>query len=132
MLDEAENYARQAPIDDPAADLFDTARLDGYRGACLLRFSRADEAHPVLERARGALRPELKRQQSNVLTDDALALLRLGALDESCKLALRSVEVVAALRPAVGSARMRQLRRQYEPWRNHPGVKELDEYLWSV
>jgi transcriptional regulator with XRE-family HTH domain len=132
MLDEAEDYARKAPVDDPAADIFDTARLDGYRGVCLLRFSRPDEAHPILERALLSLRPELKRQRSNVLTDEALALLQLGALDESCKLALKSVEVVTTIRPAVGSARMRQLRGRYKPWRNHPGVKELDEYLWSV
>jgi hypothetical protein len=57
LLDEAEAYTRQAPIDDPAADLFDSARLDGYRGACLLRFSRADEAHRILERALGSLVP---------------------------------------------------------------------------
>jgi tetratricopeptide (TPR) repeat protein len=132
MLDEAEDYARNAPADDPATDLFDTARLDGYRGACLVRFSRADEAHPVLERALGLLRPELKRQQSNVLTDDALALLQLGALDESCKLALKSVKLVATIRPAVGSARMRRLRGRYEPWRDHPAVRELDQCLWSV
>jgi hypothetical protein len=55
---------------------------------------------------------KLKQQQSNILTDDALALLRLGALDESCKLALRSLEVVTALRPAVGSAQIQQLCRQ--------------------
>jgi len=53
-------------------------------------------------------------------------------VDESCKLALKSVKVVTTIRPAVGSARMRELRGRYEPWRDHPAVRELDEYLWSV
>jgi transcriptional regulator with XRE-family HTH domain len=132
MLDEAENCVREAAADDPAADVFDTARLAGFKGACLVRLARPDEAHPILELALDSLRPELVRQRSNVLTDDALALLQLGALEESCQAALRSVKVVATIRPAVGSQRMRQLRGRYEPWRDHPAVKALDEQLWSI
>jgi hypothetical protein len=97
-----------------------------------VRFDRPHDALPVLSTALTSLEPALLRQRSNVLTDQADALLQLGALEESCAVALESVKVMANVRPAVGSQRIRRLRSRYEPWRDHQAVKAFDEQLWQL
>jgi transcriptional regulator with XRE-family HTH domain len=131
-LDESRRVVETARPDDPAADIFDAARLAGYQGACLVRLAQGEIAQPILRAAFGSLRPDLKRQRSNVLIDRAVAALQLGALDESCQLALRSAKLASVTRPAVAMQRLRQLRGQLEPWRDSQAVKDLDEQLWLL
>jgi tetratricopeptide (TPR) repeat protein len=128
-LERAEGYLQEFCDVDPAADIFDAARLAGFDGVCHLRMEKAQAALPKLRAALSMLAPELNRQRANVLADLAAAYVQNGAPEEACQVAEEAVVLARQTRAAVGLQRLRQLRAQLVPWQETRPVRELDAQL---
>jgi tetratricopeptide (TPR) repeat protein len=131
-LEQADGHLDQVADLDPAADIFDRARLAGYGGVCDVRLGEPQAAVPMLETALSSLAPEFNRQRANVLVDLATAHVHQGAPERACEVAAEAVILAGQTRAAVGLQRLRQLRAELEPWRDTAAVRELDARILLV
>ncbi len=113
----------------PWFDYYDSTRLDGFAGYALLRFGHLDQAHATLHGAAASLPGSAVKQRAVFLADLATVALRRNELNEACDLAGQAADQLISAGYATGADRLREFRGSVEPWKDHPGVKVLDERL---
>jgi transcriptional regulator with XRE-family HTH domain len=110
-------------------DFYDQGRLEGFRGYAMLQAGRLDEARLALENGVSRLPADAVKQRSVLLVDLAAAHLHLADLEQACEIASAALTELSRAGYATGASRMRQFRRDVEPWRQHRAVRQLDEQL---
>jgi hypothetical protein len=122
-----------ADADDPAPESFDAGRLDGFEGVCHLHAGDPDKAERrFAHSARTLQRPRDAVQRGIVLTDRAMARVRLGAPEAATKLLHECVDLTASTRGRVPAQRIREARLALSPYRHEPFVAELDDHMHSA
>jgi tetratricopeptide (TPR) repeat protein len=119
---------------DPAEDsrLFywlNDAVLAGWRGRCLTRLGRVDDADASLTRAVSAWDPSFVYERAITLVGLAALRLRQEELEECCRLAEEGLALAVSTSSPGIVERVQDLRLELEPWRDSPGVKDLDEQM---
>jgi len=91
------------------------------------------------ERARPAMRETIELSSPSVVREEAVYLTRLGAtyvpegeIAEACRLGLDALAIARNTESHRGEQRVRELRRQLDPWAAEPAVRELDEQLLAL
>jgi transcriptional regulator with XRE-family HTH domain len=110
-------------------DFFDRGRLEGLKVSSYVNLRMPDDAERASRQALAALSPTATKKRSIVLADLAIAHLQRRELDESCRLASESLDIIAETESRVGLERIESLRRRIEPWRTSRPVRLLDERI---
>jgi transcriptional regulator with XRE-family HTH domain len=110
-------------------DFYDATRLKGFRGFTELHAGRLNDASRVLEDALAALPATSVKQRAVYAADLAEVRVKQAEVDDACRLAAEAAESLSRAGYAIGNQRLRKLWVQMEPWRNHPGVRQLEEQL---
>lgn len=109
---------------------FDLTKLSGYKGACLLRLNRSEEAQGILYSQLTQVKERaLTHQQSIALADLATSFVQQTAIKqayEHASLALNCREQTRSMRVF---QRILKLRQSLGPWINTTYVKNLDEHI---
>lgn len=131
-VDRAEHTLQANELTGPPPayfDYFDAARLAGFQGSALSRFGNYPGAATALTDAADGLAPHAVKQRAVYLTDLAIVRLHQNELEEGCRLASDAADALSAAGYATATDRLRGFRALVEPWKNHPGVRMLDEQL---
>ena len=129
-LDLAEKItAHQTLGGDRYATGFNLSRLAGYKGACFVRLHQPTEALAALREALALLNPQAIRRTSTLLTDMATAHVQQNEIEEACRLAHQALSMTIQTRSMSVLQRLGRLRRNLEPWKTLPAVKDIDEQL---
>jgi len=112
-------------------DFYDDARLAGFAGFTYLRAGRTDDAAAALGDAATRLPNDAVKQRSVILVDLATVQVRRREVDEAARLAVEAADALAQAGYATGTQRLVAFRSQLHPWKDHPGVRLLDERLAS-
>jgi tetratricopeptide (TPR) repeat protein len=133
-LDKAEQaIERSSPGEDPPWIYhFDRSQLAGQKGACYLRLHSPQAAREALSEALTTLSPEYVRDRSLHLTHLAGAFAQQGEIEESCRRAAQSLEIVVQTGSARELRRLREFRRELDPFADTRAVKDLDAQLLLV
>jgi transcriptional regulator with XRE-family HTH domain len=123
----------RASADDPAPGGFDAGRLHGFEGLCHLYAGDPAKAESQFADSASTLqRPRDAVQRGIVLTDRAMARIRLDAPKAAAKLLHECVNLTASTRGRVPAQRIREARLALSPWRNERFVAELDDHMHSA
>ncbi|WP_309505844.1 hypothetical protein [Streptomyces pyxinae] len=115
---------------DPAPTSFSAAHLRGFEGVCELYVGSPSVAHDRFARAAGALsRPREQVQRAIVMTDQALARVRMGEPEAAADLLHECVAAATGTGGRVAVIRLRRARRDLRPWRHEAWAAELDDHL---
>lgn len=115
---------------DPAATSFTASHLRGFEGVCELHAGDPAAAHDQVAAAAAALTgPREQVQRAIVITDQALARIRMGAPQDGAELLHECVGAAASTGGRVPAIRLRQARRELRPWRREDWVADLDDHL---
>lgn len=125
----------QVPLafeENTAHALFGPLKLLAFQGTCFIRLRQPEAAQAVLHTHLDSLSATHLHHQSITLVDLGMANALQGDMKEACHYASRALSLVAQ----TGSGRVLQravhLRRELDPWKNTPSVRQLDEHLASV
>jgi hypothetical protein len=123
--------ARAKPGDrDPQwIEFFNRPRLEAYAGDILLRAGHAHSALETLREAAANTNLSLKRDHAEIAANMALALVKEGAIEESCQNLKTAYDLAGSLSYQHGLRRVYGVRQELEPWSDTQAVKELDEHL---
>jgi transcriptional regulator with XRE-family HTH domain len=121
-----------AAEDPPWIYHFDRSQLAGQKGACYVRLHRPEAAREALGEALTTLSPEFVRDRSLHLTHLAGAFAQQGEIEESCRRAAQSLEIIVQMGSARELRRLRELRRELDPFAATRAVKDLDAQLLLV
>lgn len=110
-------------------DFYDESRLTGFAGFAYLRAGRLDEADRALRDAADRLPTHAVKQRSVALLDLATVQVHRREVDEACRLATEAVDSLSQAGYATGTARLLAFRPLVQRWKDHPGVRLLDEQL---
>ncbi len=120
------------PAEDPAwIYFFNAGQLAHWAGYAHLRLGHAEAARSALQATLDLLDPSFARERSVTLADLAASYVLQAEITEGCRLAIEALNVGGIDSPR-GVQRVRDLRRQLEPWSATAAVKELDERLRMV
>ncbi len=126
----AKRLATQASLgEDHYATGFNSSRLAGYEGACFVRLRQPDRALPALQRALSLLDPQAIRRQSTLFTDMGIAHAQQGNVQVACQLAIQALVITTQTKSVSVLERVRQVRKELEPWKNTEEVKDLERRL---
>ncbi|WP_186832021.1 hypothetical protein [Streptomyces sp. ISID311] len=115
---------------DPATSSFTAAHLRGFEGVTSLYVGDPAAAHDEFARSAAALtRPRDQVQRVIVMSDQALARLRLGDPRSAAALLHECVDAASATGGRVATIRLRGARRQLQPWRCEDWVADLDDHM---
>jgi DNA-binding SARP family transcriptional activator len=118
--------------ENTAHALFGPLKLLAFQGTCFIRLRQLEEAQTVLHTHLDSLAATHLHHQSITLVDLGMTHALQADTKESCHCASRALSLVAQ----TGSGRVLQravhLRRELDPWKNTPSVRQLDEHLASV
>jgi len=130
-LERSAQHAARIRDDDPAYDLFNEARLGGFKGVCLMDLGDAEQADAELDHALKELRPDQPRQRAIIKTDRARARILQCHPEEGCRML---TEVLMTARSIKGYTldRIFLVRRQLHPWEGERFVSELDEQIFAL
>lgn len=121
---------------DPMSGVFSKGRLSGFEGICGIFLGDAERAEKQLtQSARTLTRSREAVQRAIVLTDRALATLRVGgpgAAEKAAEQLHECVDLTAATRGRVPAQRLRQVRRELRPWRSESFVADLDDHIHAT
>lgn len=112
-------------------DFYDDVRLAGFAGFAYLCAGRLEEAEVALREAAARLPAEASKQRSVLLTDLATVHIRRREIDDAARLALEASDALAQAGYATATERLRAFQAQLRSWKDHPGVRLLDERLAS-
>jgi hypothetical protein len=116
--------------------VFSNGRLRGFEGICGIFLGQAEAAEKQLATSAGTLlRPRETVQRAIVMTDQALARLRIGgagAAETAAEQLHDCVTLTAATRGRVPAQRLRMARMELRPWRREGFVADLDEHIHSA
>src|SRR6266508_4372717 len=121
-----------ADEDPPWIYHFDRSQLAGQKGACYVRLHRPQAAREALGEALTTLGPEFVRDRSLHLTNLASAFAQQGEVEESCRRATQSLEIVTQTGSARELRRLRELRHELDPFDDTRAVKDLAAQLLLV
>ncbi len=110
-------------------DFYDETRLAGFAGFAYLRAGRLEEADRALRNAADRLPTHAVKQRSVALLDLATVQVRRREVDEACRLATEAADLLSRAGYATGTARLLAFRPLVQRWKDHPGVRLLDEQL---
>jgi transcriptional regulator with XRE-family HTH domain len=128
-----EAISRSSTDEDPAWIYhFNRSQLAGQKGACYVRLHRPQDAREALGEALTTLSPEFVRDRSLHLTHLASAFAQQGEIEEACRRAAQSLEIVVQTGSARELRRLREFRRELEEFSDSRAVKELDAQLLLV
>ncbi|WP_310726910.1 hypothetical protein [Streptomyces sp. N2A] len=115
---------------DPAASSFTVAHLRGFEGVTSLYVGDAAAAHDEFARSAAALiQPREQVQRAIVMSDQALARLRLGDPQSAASLLHECVDAASATGGRVATIRLQRARRELRPWRREDWVADLDDHM---
>ncbi|OPC82841.1 hypothetical protein B4N89_19565 [Embleya scabrispora] len=133
LLDRAEDllcHPDNTPT-PPWLDFFDASRLWGFRGRAELTARRMDQAQSSLNDALQNLPPNGDKQRAVMYADLAEAAFQAGEVDEACGRLFQSIDMLRVHWYSMGMDRVRDTRKQLEPYKNSVAVRQLDEALAS-
>lgn len=108
---------------------FDKGWMAGFAGISLVRIGEASAALDQLEQADKEMSQARPKHRAVLLTDKAAARIQLDDLEEACALAVDAIDVAKEYKDLPALRRVANLRRDLEPWRSAPRVKDLAEQL---
>lgn len=118
---------------DPSADAFSVEHLQGFEGVCQLHTGDPRIAHDHFARSAAALKaPRERIQRVIVITDQALARLRMGEPQAAVELLHGCIDAVSETGGRVPAIRLRRTRRELKPWRGERFVAELEDHLMDL
>ncbi|MFE9607740.1 hypothetical protein [Streptomyces sp. NPDC006012] len=118
---------------DPAPVGFSAGHLRGFEGVCELYVGDAGMAHDRFARSAADLNtPREQVQRAIVTTDQALARIRLGDPRSAADLLHECVAAASSTGGRVPALRLRQARKELQPWRREDWVADLDDHLMEV
>ena len=94
-----------------------------------MRLHQPTEALAALREALALLDPQAIRRTSTLLTDMATAHVQQKEIEEACGLAHQALSMTIQTRSMSVLQRLGRLRRNLEPWKTLPAVKDIDEQL---
>jgi len=116
---------------DPGPSLsywYDEAFLASIRGQCLLQLGRPTEALVLIEPSAQALDPTMSvRNLAMTTVDLSLARIQQSEVEEGARALVRAGELAVRNRSVRLAIRLRDARRQLDPWKDTPAVREFDE-----
>lgn len=116
--------------DDPSwIYYFDEAELAAQAGACRLALRQYDRAEERLGQALLLQDPSYTRDRTIYHVRLARTQLALGDVEHACALAADALDLARRGSSQRSTSELREFRRQLEPWRRDPRVKELNEAL---
>lgn len=136
---------RGAAPPKPRRVFFDEARLAGEVGVCMARLamvptvSRRQRTRFTAE-GRGVLESALRDLQSTQIKTKPRLMTALGTtyvadgeVEEACRIGHEVLDLGALVRDVEPNAQdVVRLRRQLEPWRDHPAVRHLNDRLHAA
>jgi hypothetical protein len=122
-------HAAAGDPDPQWIEFFDSSRLAGYEGACLVRAGQAQPALLVLAQAEATTDLSLKRYHAEIAADRAWALAQQGEIDESCRVLEAAFDSANAVGYRDGVRRVLHVRHQMDTSRDVPAVRALDERI---
>lgn len=133
-LDQAEQAIERSSADEdpPWIYHFDRSQLAGQKGACYVRLQRPQAAREALGEALTTLSPEFVRDRSLHLTHLAGAFAQQGEIEESCRRAAQSLEIIAQTGSARELRRLREFRQELDRFSDTRAVKDFDAQLLTV
>jgi tetratricopeptide (TPR) repeat protein len=109
---------------------YDEAFLQGIRGQCLLRLGRPAEALALIEPAVSALDPTISvRNLAMTNIDLSATYLQLGEVEQAARTLSKSAHLAVRNRSVRLALRLRNARRELEPWKGTRVVTDLDEEM---
>ncbi|MFI6285867.1 hypothetical protein ACIBCM_14100 [Streptomyces sp. NPDC051018] len=115
---------------DPAQESFTPAHLRGFEGVTALYVGNPSAAHDYFAQSAAALQgPRERVQRAIVLTDQALARIRLDEPQAAAELLHGCIDAASATGGRVASARLRRARAGLRPWRREGWFADLDDHL---
>jgi transcriptional regulator with XRE-family HTH domain/tetratricopeptide (TPR) repeat protein len=108
---------------------FDVGRRARERGACATKLKEPAIALPALEKGLEALRSGGSKRRALVLSDLAESYVLAREIEEACRLFSEAFDIGVQLRSYRVLNRVRQIRKELDPWKDTKGVRELDERL---
>jgi hypothetical protein len=116
---------------DPAHGLLSADRLGRIQGSCYLTLGDSAKARSILESTARRLHGRHK-SKAIVLGNLALAHVRRRDIDQATTVLHRAIDLLEVSRGGGGlnvvSAAVRELR----PWRDEPGVQDVNERLLAL
>ena len=118
--------------ENTAHALFSPLKLLAFQGTCFIRLRQPEAAQAVLHTHLDSLGATHLHHQSITLVDLGMTHALQADMKEACHYASQALILVEQ----TGSGRVFQravhLRRELDPWKNTPYVRQLDEHIASV
>jgi transcriptional regulator with XRE-family HTH domain len=127
------NDIDRAASADPGPGGIDAGRLRGFEGLCHLYAGDPAKAERQFADSAATLRkPRDAVQRDIVLADQAMAHIRLGAIEAAVDLLHECVELAAGTRGRVAAQRIHDSRRALDGRRGERFVVELDDHIHTA
>ena len=108
---------------------YNPSRAAGYEGSCFVRLHQPERALPALQQALTLCEPTSLRRHSTLIADIGTVYAQLGDVNAACRLINKSLEITDQTKSLVVLQRVYKARRDLEPWKDSPEVKNLDEHI---
>jgi tetratricopeptide (TPR) repeat protein len=113
----------------PRVTFYDSRRLAGEQGICLIRLKRSVDARAALEPALAALTPDQVKTRPGLMTALAATYVADGEVEEACRIGTEALSMAAEMEIEPSRQDVLELREQLTPWQNASVVRQLDEQL---
>jgi tetratricopeptide (TPR) repeat protein len=124
-----EIYSQQVASDDVYWTGFNASRLAGYKGICLVRLEKPDEALVSLGHSLKLMETGVLRRRPRILTDMAFAHVQRHEIEEACCLASEALATSRASGNRIVISRLDKLHHALDPWRTNGAVRDFNEQL---
>ncbi|MFI8169766.1 hypothetical protein ACIGAN_25895 [Streptomyces sp. NPDC085931] len=115
---------------DPASTSFSPAHLQGFEGVTSLYVGDPGKAHDFFADAAQALTaPRERVQRAIIVTDQALARIRLHEPQAAAELLHGCIDAASQTGGRVTAIRLRRTRANLKPWRREDWFADLDDHL---
>ncbi|MGW4344972.1 hypothetical protein ACWEL8_07795 [Streptomyces sp. NPDC004690] len=115
---------------DPSQSSFTAAHLRGFEGVTQLHVGDPAAAHDYFAGSAAELiAPRERVQRAIVVTDQALARIRLDEPESAAELLHGCIDAAAATGGRVAAIRLRRARGDLRPWRRENWFGDLDDHL---
>jgi hypothetical protein len=108
---------------------YDRAGLQSAAGTCYTLLGLPEAARQAIEEAIKLTREREVREQAVYLARLAGTHILQGEMEQTCRLSTEAITVAEETGCARAVQRVRELRRELDPWSDTKPVKELDEQL---